>query len=375
MGTGYNGASGYNSGYNYGYSGRSSGSSTHGSYAYTGAAAPGRQGAGAAGRTGSRSRHRRGDKSIVNAMLWALYIFAVGGAIVSSVFKKSTAEIIDNHGHFASMPSYNTEVAVPQNTIPYDPSRREETITSGVLDIGYRRLGMAAGAVKSGLLVDVGKGTPPGDIAAGDTVRLKAVMNSCYALKNEDIVLNSEAAEALNEMMEDYYSYSGVADLVVYGTTDTYAGEGSPCPMYFTEDLTGCTVDIAVITDNGMLSYNGLDSQGWISQHCAEYGFVVRFPEGKKKYTGYDYVPWHLRYVGRLNAAAMSENNYCLEELLSFVKGYYFEAPYVFYLNGTERRMYYVSAADADTDIKVPNDGGYEVSGNYKDGFIVTIWD
>lgn len=36
----------------------------------------------------------------------------------------------------------------------------------------------------------------------------------------------------------------------------------------------------------------------WLEQHCAEFGFIIRYPRGCEKETGHDWEPWHLRYVG-----------------------------------------------------------------------------
>lgn len=53
----------------------------------------------------------------------------------------------------------------------------------------------------------------------------------------------------------------------------------------------------------------------WLREHAAEYGFVLRYPEGKENVTGWSYEPWHYRYVGLAAAAAMAEQGLCLEEL------------------------------------------------------------
>lgn len=52
----------------------------------------------------------------------------------------------------------------------------------------------------------------------------------------------------------------------------------------------------------------------WLAEHCSEYGFVLRYPEGKEYITSIEYEPWHFRYVGREAAAVMKEENLCLEE-------------------------------------------------------------
>lgn len=54
----------------------------------------------------------------------------------------------------------------------------------------------------------------------------------------------------------------------------------------------------------------------WMKEHCAEYGFIVRYPEGKEEFYGQACNSTHLRYVGVEAAKYISENNLCLEEFL-----------------------------------------------------------
>ena len=58
----------------------------------------------------------------------------------------------------------------------------------------------------------------------------------------------------------------------------------------------------------------------WLKEHCAEYGFIHRFPEGKEDVTGVMYEPFHFRYVGVEAAAYMTENHLCLEEFVSLYR-------------------------------------------------------
>ena len=51
-------------------------------------------------------------------------------------------------------------------------------------------------------------------------------------------------------------------------------------------------------------------------EHCAEYGFILRFPVDKADITGVMYEPFHFRYVGVEAAQYMTENNLCLEEFV-----------------------------------------------------------
>ncbi len=61
----------------------------------------------------------------------------------------------------------------------------------------------------------------------------------------------------------------------------------------------------------------------YMSQHCTEFGFVVRYPENKEDITGVMYEPWHFRYVGTEVAEYMTENDLCLEEFVSLYREIY----------------------------------------------------
>ncbi|MEG1569506.1 MAG: M15 family metallopeptidase, partial [Oscillospiraceae bacterium] len=52
----------------------------------------------------------------------------------------------------------------------------------------------------------------------------------------------------------------------------------------------------------------------WLSAHCSEYGFILRYPKGKEDITGIAYEPWHYRYVGKNAAEKICKAELCLEE-------------------------------------------------------------
>ena len=55
-------------------------------------------------------------------------------------------------------------------------------------------------------------------------------------------------------------------------------------------------------------------AQKWLMEHCWEYGFILRYPNGKTAKTGIIYEPWHYRYVGKALAAELKNSGLCLEE-------------------------------------------------------------
>ena len=56
--------------------------------------------------------------------------------------------------------------------------------------------------------------------------------------------------------------------------------------------------------------------QKWLMEHCAEYGFILRYPTEKSAVTGVGYEPWHYRYVGVEAAGEIMGRGLCLEEYL-----------------------------------------------------------
>jgi D-alanyl-D-alanine carboxypeptidase len=43
----------------------------------------------------------------------------------------------------------------------------------------------------------------------------------------------------------------------------------------------------------------------WLAANAWSYGFTLRYPEGATPITGYEYEPWHYRYVGPALAAEL----------------------------------------------------------------------
>jgi zinc D-Ala-D-Ala carboxypeptidase len=60
----------------------------------------------------------------------------------------------------------------------------------------------------------------------------------------------------------------------------------------------------------------------WLQDHVAEYGFIIRYPKGKESITGYQYEPWHIRYVGKKIATEIMSRGITLEEYLNAIPVY-----------------------------------------------------
>ncbi|MGD6966676.1 M15 family metallopeptidase [Rossellomorea vietnamensis] len=58
----------------------------------------------------------------------------------------------------------------------------------------------------------------------------------------------------------------------------------------------------------------------WMKENAHKFGFILRYPRGKEDITGYQYEPWHYRYVGKEAAQVIFENDWTLEEYFNNVK-------------------------------------------------------
>ena len=65
---------------------------------------------------------------------------------------------------------------------------------------------------------------------------------------------------------------------------------------------------------------SGTKTYAWLAEHCWEYGFILRYPEDKTEKTGFNYEPWHFRYLGKPLAKAVHESGLTLEEYFASIK-------------------------------------------------------
>lgn len=82
------------------------------------------------------------------------------------------------------------------------------------------------------------------------------------------------------------------------------------------EHQTGLAIDITSKAVNLLLSVDfASTAEGeWVEKNAHEFGFIIRYPKGKEDITGYQYEPWHLRYVGKALAKEIRDLNLTLEE-------------------------------------------------------------
>lgn len=85
------------------------------------------------------------------------------------------------------------------------------------------------------------------------------------------------------------------------------------------EHQTGLAVDVMGSNKDYDLFAESIEFN-WMKNNAHKYGFILRYPKGKEKITGFKYEPWHYRYIGTSVAKYIYEHNITLEEYYKILK-------------------------------------------------------
>ena len=86
-------------------------------------------------------------------------------------------------------------------------------------------------------------------------------------------------------------------------------------PADASEHTTGLAIDLL----GTEASYSQTDSAKWLANNAHRFGFILRYQQNKESITGYNFEPWHFRYVGKVHAGFIYENELTLEEYLALL--------------------------------------------------------
>ncbi len=121
---------------------------------------------------------------------------------------------------------------------------------------------------------------------------------------------NDDRQQMLFDRKVDKYTAQGMSYMEAYKT----AAQAVTIPGS-SEHQIGLAIDMVSDSYASLNEGFGDTKAGqWLAAHAYEYGFVIRYPEGKEDITGIEYEPWHLRYVGKNAAKVLYDENLTLEE-------------------------------------------------------------
>lgn len=84
------------------------------------------------------------------------------------------------------------------------------------------------------------------------------------------------------------------------------------------EHQTGLALDIFSKANPTRKAFQESEEFNWLKNNAYRFGFILRYPEGKEKLTGFDYEAWHYRYVGETIAKYIHDNDITFEEYYAY---------------------------------------------------------
>lgn len=158
-------------------------------------------------------------------------------------------------------------------------------------------------------------GTTNGGVRKASSAEMQLQQDCAAAL-----VAMCEAAEAegIRLYLKSAYRSWQTQNTMYYNRLQKYGYDDGWVSMPGASDhqtALGCDVVSYEWRDRGMNEQFAETAEAkWMAAHCAEYGFILRYPEDKVEITEINFEPWHLRYVGNPVATYIMDNGLCLEE-------------------------------------------------------------
>ena len=137
----------------------------------------------------------------------------------------------------------------------------------------------------------------------------KALEKMFHAAEKKNVILCGVSGYRSYERQKSIYN----RNVALHGKKATDALSAKPGSS---EHQTGLTIDVSASSVSYLLTQRFADTKEgkWLAKNAHKYGYIVRYPKGKSKITGYSYEPWHIRYVGVTVATYLYKNKLTLEE-------------------------------------------------------------
>lgn len=158
----------------------------------------------------------------------------------------------------------------------------------------------------------------------GDQTIEKSLMRQEAAIALEKMFVEAKASGIELYAVSGYRSYE--RQRVIFDAEVKKSGEERAAQVVAipgnSEHQSGLAMDISAKSANLSLTESfGETTEGkWLAANAHKYGFILRYPKGKESITGYQYEPWHFRYVGVDAAQTIFEKNITLEEYFDIVE-------------------------------------------------------
>ena len=229
--------------------------------------------------------------------------------------------------------------------------------------------------VGRGSLLLVGEQTPASGQA--DLVSPLEEGRGAYQLRDGSIQLAPAFVEAFGRLAEAFSQGGegeGILLLDGYRSLENQAllaqqadGTALGCqraPSGCSDHHTGLAADLAwTAAEGGILDFSAGPWE-WMAANAPDYGFVLDRTDS----------PGHLRYVGFPHSRIMADEGWDLGTYLEKMAAYSYDHPYRLTTgDGVSWRIYACSAREGGTDLPIPRDGSWQVSGDNDSRYVVTV--
>lgn len=161
----------------------------------------------------------------------------------------------------------------------------------------------------------------PQDYQPENLVNLYEQKNKHFQLAKVDIEVCESVYQAMDAMfaaaqkdgVEGFIITSGYRSHEKQKEVFSTSADGIAAKPGESEHETGLAFDV---TAYGNENFELTPQFEWISKHCAEYGFIIRYPKDMEDVTGVPFEPWHYRYVGTSHAKEIMDKGITLEQYL-----------------------------------------------------------
>lgn len=166
-------------------------------------------------------------------------------------------------------------------------------------------------------------------------VRMNVAMLDAYA----------KLSESVTQKTDDYLYVSSVYRTdeeqgILHAEDPDYA-----LPAGHSEHQTGLAADVYVYEHAGM-AFLESEAGKYVNQSCYDFGFIIRYPEGKEEITKIPFEPWHLRYVGLPHSKIIQQKFISFEEYIDLLE------PGKFY----RYQNYLITRQEISSKINLPQD-------------------
>ena len=216
-------------------------------------------------------------------------------------------------------------------------------------------------------------------------VKVSNMKNSSYLVRENDMELARTTVSHLNKMLKAFRKETGIKNVCVNSAYRSYSdqenlftirenelgyyGALAVCANAgYSEHHTGLAADLVLLDDDEVTALGSIPEYTFFQTNAKDYGFIIRYPADKEWITHISNEPWHFRYVGKVHAYAMAEDNLCLEEYIEYIKDYSCDEPLEVQIGDKTYCVYYCEG----TQVTIPLFKLFNISGNNVDGYVVS---